>query len=134
MQALARSLALCFAAGTMGALANGLALWIAGRAGLTAALGVAIAPDLTAAWLYPRLVWGGLFGLLFALPLSFRSAGTRGLAVSLAPTLAQLLYFFPRAGGGALGLELGAATPLVVLLANAVWGLAASAWLRWTGR
>lgn len=134
MQALARSLALCFAAGAVGALASGVALWIAGRAGLVAALGVSIAPELTPAWLYPRLVWGGLFGLLLALPLTFRGAGVRGLAVSLAPTLAQLLYFFPRAGRGVLGLELGAATPLVVALANAVWGLVASAWLRWTDR
>jgi hypothetical protein len=33
-----------------------------------------------------------------------------------------------------LGTGLGALTPVVVVVANAVWGLAASAWLRLTGR
>ena len=61
--------ALAFSAGALGGLANSLFIWILGVAGVTAALGVAIAPELTAGWLYPRLVWGGLWGALFLLPL-----------------------------------------------------------------
>ncbi len=134
MQSLARTLSLCFAAGALGALANSFAVWEAGRSGVLGALGVSLAPSWTLAWLYPRLVWGGLWGLLFALPLSIPSWAMRGLALSLAPALAQLLIFFPRAGKGVLGLELGALTPACVLVFDAIWGLAASAWLRWTGR
>ena len=134
MKALLRLLSLCFAAGAFGALVNSLVVWASGHSGLTAALGVSLAPALTLAWLYPRLVWGGLWGLLFALPMSFRSAAVHGLVVSLAPALAQLFVFFPRAGKGTLGLELGMLTPLLVLLFDAVWGVAASAWLRTTGR
>jgi hypothetical protein len=131
---MSRTLSLCFAAGVAGALANSFAVWIFGRAGLTSAIGVSLAPDLSAAWLYPRLVWGGLWGLLFALPLSIPRPAMQGLVLSLAPAAAQLLFFFPRAGKGLLGLELGAATPLAVLFFDAIWGLAAAGWLRATGR
>jgi hypothetical protein len=49
-----------FSAGAFGAIINSIVVWIFGVIGLTAALGVAIAPDLTPAWLYPRIVWGGI--------------------------------------------------------------------------
>jgi hypothetical protein len=134
MKALLRLLSICFAAGVVGALANSLAVWASGHSGLTAALGVSLAPTLSLGWLYPRLVWGGLWGLLFALPMSFRSAVVHGAVVGLAPALAQLFVFFPRTGKGTLGLELGALTPLLVVLFDAIWGIAASLWLRTTGR
>jgi hypothetical protein len=35
-------------------------------------------------------------------------------------------------GQGMLGVRLGALTPVVVLVANAVWGVASAAWLRAT--
>jgi hypothetical protein len=128
----ATSLSLLFAAGALGGLVNSLVVWLCGEAGIPRALGVAIAPELTPAWLYPRIVWGGLWGFLFALPLGIRSWLQRGLLLSLAPTLFQLFVVFPRAGRGSLGLELGALTPLLVVLYNAVWGAAAAWWLRGT--
>jgi hypothetical protein len=128
----ARSLSLCFAAGAAGGLANSLALWAAGQLGLTGALGVAIAPGLSPGWLYPRLVWGGLWGALLLLPI----AGgwlRRGLLISLAPALFQLFVVFPYwQGRGMLGVELGELTPVVVLASNAVWGVAAAGWLKVT--
>ena len=134
VQQLARTLSLCFAAGALGALVNSFAVWECGRAGVTAALGVSLAPAWTLAWLYPRIVWGGLWGMLFALPLSLQSWAVRGLVLSLAPAAAQLFVFFPRAGKGLLGLDHGLLTPVVVLVFDAIWGLAASGWLRWSGR
>ncbi len=132
---MARTLSLAFAAGALGGLANSLVAWASGESGLSAWLGVAGAPALTPAWLYPRLVWGGLWGLLFALPLGFRSWATRGLVLSLGPSLVQLLVIFPfRAGKGFFGFGLGAATPALVLAFNAVWGLAASAWMKRVAR
>jgi len=131
----ARGLSLAFAAGAVGALANAGALWLLGRSGALRALDVSLAPTLTLAWLYPRVVWGGLFGLLFLLPLAPQSTLAQGLLLSLFPSAVQLFVIFPyRTGAGALGLEHGTLTPLVVLAANAAWGLAASAWLRATGR
>ena len=127
-----RSLSLFFAAGALGGLANSLVVWLFGELGVTHALGVSIAPSLTPAWLYPRIVWGGLWGLLFLLPLSMGWLG-RGIVFSLGPSLVQLFVVFPiKANKRILGLELGALTPLLVLFFNAVWGAVASWWIRTT--
>ncbi|MCP5364653.1 MAG: hypothetical protein H6905_05415 [Hyphomicrobiales bacterium] len=129
-----RGLSLTFAAGSFGALANSLALWAAGVYGITAELNVAIAPDLTLQWLYPRIVWGGLWGFLFLLPLWSGRWLRRGLFFSLGPTAVQLFVVFPqKTPHGLLGLGLGDWTPLVVFVANAVWGLAAAALLKAEG-
>ncbi len=135
MQSIVRNLSFVFTAGAFGGLANSAALWGAGVIGLTGALGVAIAPSLTAAWLYPRLVWGALWGLVFLLPFSRERWVARGLVASLAPSLVQLFGVFPwQLNMSMLGLELGALTPVVVLVVNAVWGVATSWWLRIAGR
>jgi len=123
-------LAIAFAAGAFGGLANSLALWLMGIGGITALLGVKVAPALTPGWLYPRLVWGGIWGFLFVLPLlAKRGWMVRGAAFSLGPTLVQLFVVFPiKTPHGVLGLGLGTLMPLVVVTVNLVWGLAA-AWL-----
>ena len=132
---LARKLSLVFAAGVLGALLNSLAVWAAGEFGISAALGVKIAPKLSAAFLYPRLVWGGIWGVLFLLPMMQTSIWSRGFIYSLGPTLVQLFIVFPlKANKGAMGLELGMLTPLLVIVFNAIWGWTAAIWLRWTGK
>ncbi|EHJ48890.1 hypothetical protein DFW101_2888 [Solidesulfovibrio carbinoliphilus subsp. oakridgensis] len=121
----------CFSAGVFGGLCNAVIVWLAGASGLTAAMGVAIAPAMTTGYLYPKLVWGGLWGLLFVPRLLTGSIFWRGLLYSLGPTLVQSLVVFPvQAQKGLFGLDLGPMTPLLVVLANAVWGFAAAAWLR----
>ena len=124
----ARDLALAFSAGSLGGLANSLVVWLFGALSVTAALGVSLAPDLTPGWLYPRLVWGGLWAVLFVLPILERSSWwARGLAFSLGPTAVQLFIVFPfQAVKGILGLDLGLLTPIFVILLNAVWGLVAA--------
>ncbi len=123
-----RTSLIVFAAGCLGALANSLTVWICSEFGLTQAAGVAIAPQLSPGWLYPRIVWGGLWGLLFLLPLLPGNAIRRGLLFSLLPTLVQLFVVFPyKAHKGMAGLELGLLTPLFVIAFNAVWGVV-TAW------
>lgn len=120
-----RNALLYFGAGTFGALISSLVVWQFGQQGINQALDVAIAPSLTTYWLYPRLVWGGLWGLLFLLPLAKGSIYARGLVLSLIPTLIQLFFIFPyHEHYGVAGLELGVLTPLLVLFFNMVWGLA----------
>lgn len=132
---LLRDLTLAFSAGALGALINSLFVWLAGGLGITAALGLRIAPDLTPAWLYPRLVWGGIWGFLLVLPLLRGSWVRRGLLFSLGPSLALLFIFFPwKTPAGVGGLGLGALTPLFVFIANAVWGLVAAWWFTTVGR
>ena len=130
--ALTREASLDFAAGALGGLINSLALWLAGQAGITAALGVKIAPAFTPGWLYPRVVWGGLWGLLFLLPWLRRGSWlAAGFWASLLPSLVQLFYIFPvLAHKGLAGGDLGLLTPLVVVAVNAVWGWTTAIWLR----
>jgi hypothetical protein len=124
------NLSLVFVAGLVGGLLNCLAIWLFGWLGVAQALGVQIAPPLTTALLYPKLVWGGLWGLLFLIPLGRVPFPVRGLLFGLGPSLVQLFVVFPlKAHKGVLGLDLGALTPLFVLFYNAVWGLAAGWWL-----
>jgi hypothetical protein len=118
---------LTFAAGVLGGLANSIAVWLFGVLHISPALGVAIAPAISPEWLYPRLVWGGIWGLLFLSPQPAGPWWLRGLVVSLAPTIVQLLIVFPvKTDAGVLGLGLGAMTPLLVIVFNAIWGLVAA--------
>jgi len=125
-----KKLSLVFVAGCFGALCNSLAVWLFGRLGLASALGVHIAPALTSAFLYPRLVWGGIWGLLFLLSVPRLALPAQGVLFSLGPTLVQLFLVFPlQAGQGVAGLHLGYLTPLFVAFYNAVWGWTAGLWL-----
>lgn len=113
-----------FAAGCLGGLANSLAVWIFGDLGITSSLGVAIAPSLTPDWLYPRIVWGGLWGLAFVLPIFKSNLFLKGTLLSLLPTIVQLFVVFPyKANKGMAGFELGLYTPAFVLFFNWVWGV-----------
>ena len=135
MRNLTKRLSLVFAAGCFGGLLNSLAVWIFGTLGITPALGVKIAPQLTAPWLYPRLIWGGIWGLLFLLPLMQRRFLTKGLIFSLGPTIVQLFIVFPiKANKGVMGFDLGLLTPFFVVVFNAIWGLTAAIWLRWVNK
>ncbi len=132
MKNFCRSLSLVFAAGCFGGLLCSLTLWLFGVSELTAHFGVKLAPKLTLEWLYPRVVCGGLWGLLFLLPYMQRSYFFRGLLWSLAPSFVTLFILLPfTLGKGFLGTKLGDFTPLFVLLFNAVWGLSSGLWLQY---
>jgi hypothetical protein len=120
-----KKLLICFAAGCAGALANSITVWAFGNYGITKSLGVSIVPALSSSWLYPRIVWGGIWGLLFILPMLDSKLLRKGSILSLFPTAVQLFVVFPfKAGKGMAGLELGVLTPLLVLFFNWVWGIA----------
>ncbi|MDX2424913.1 MAG: hypothetical protein QNK15_01535 [Cycloclasticus sp.] len=113
-----------FAAGCIGALANSLAVWQFGQLGITSSFGVSIAPSFTPNWLYPRIVWGGLWGLLFMLPMLPSKLLLKGTILSLFPTIIQLFVVFPmKANKGMAGLDLGLYTPFFVLFFNWIWGI-----------
>lgn len=119
-----KKILICFGAGCLGAVVNSFIVWFFGDTGISRQLGVALTPHLMAAWLYPRIVWGGIWGLLFLLPLRNITPLLLGLILSLGPTALQLLYIFPvRAHQGIAGLELGLFTPLLVIFYNWIWGV-----------
>lgn len=120
-------LAVCFCAGVLGALLSSALLMLAGRLDAFELLGVQMAAPLQAAWLYPRLIWGGLWGMVYFLAVgTTRGRGRwarRGMWVSILPTAFELLIVFPYwREVGLLGRDLGALTPGVVLAANLIWG------------
>lgn len=122
-----KKLLVFFAAGCVGALANSLTVWLFGHQGITRSIGVALSPAFSPDWLYPRIVWGGLWGLLFLLPLLNSRLFAKGSVLSLVPTAVQLFVVFPfLAHKGIAGLKLGLYTPAVVLFFNWVWGVAAA--------
>ena len=122
-----KKLLICFAAGCLGGLINSLTVWASGKYGITGQFHVAIAPALTPVWLYPRIVWGGIWGLLFVLPWLNSKPLTKGAILSVFPTLVQLLVVFPmQAKKGYFGLALGAYTPIFVVFYNLIWGLVTS--------
>ncbi len=127
-----RDLTLAFSSGGFGGLLNSIAIWLFGVAGITGAFGVKLAPAFTQAWVYPRIVWGGIWGAMFLLPF-FRNKPylLRGTLYSIAPTLVQLFIVFPiQAKKGIMGLELGALIPIFVLVFNAIWGIGTAQWLK----
>ncbi len=118
-----RKLLIFFSAGCLGGLANSIAVWVFGYFGITTSLGVSIAPSLSPAWLYPRLVWGGIWGLIFILPIYKSKLLLKGSILSLFPTAVQLFIVFPlKAHKGIAGIDLGLYTPVFVLFFNWVWG------------
>lgn len=124
---------ICFGAGCLGALANSLLVWLFGHWGIAERLSVAIAPALTLPWLYPRIVWGGIWGIVFVLLTMDKKWIRKGGLVSLLPTALQLFYFFPfQANKGMAGQELGLLTPVLVIFYNWVWGVVTAATIRYS--
>ncbi|ABA89671.1 hypothetical protein Pcar_2432 [Syntrophotalea carbinolica DSM 2380] len=120
-------LCVCFCAGLLGALANSSVTWLAAKLGLPQWCGVDLVPQWTAAWIYPRLLWGGLWGLVFFMTVGSPRSRTqwvrKGLWVSVLLSAWQLFYIYPnRTAFGVLGLGLGTLTPLFILFYNLIWG------------
>lgn len=122
-----------FGAGSLGALINSLAVWLCGDYGITSFFGVSISPAFTPGWLYPRIVWGGLWGFLFILPVFNSKPFSKGTLMSLFPTIVQLFIVFPYyAKKGVAGIALGALTPVFVFVFNWVWGVVTSLTIRFS--
>ena len=69
-----------FAAGAFGALVNSVAVWAAVAYHLTERIGIGMGP--TPNWLYPRIVSGGLCGLLFMLAMERGHWCLRGIILA----------------------------------------------------
>ena len=117
--------AICFAAGVIGALAVVIFSHILFAAGLSEKLGVKAAVSLKSPDIYKPLFWGGLWGILFGLLL--KAAWNRlylvGFLYVLAPLTALFLFFLPRAGAGLFGLHMGPKFTVYLLLVNLPFGI-----------
>jgi hypothetical protein len=121
-----QEVAICFAAGVLGALAVVLFSHVLFGLGISATLGVDAPVSLKAPDIYRPLFWGGLWGIPFGFLL--KTAWTRlylfGLLYFLAPVLALFTIFLPLAGAGFFGLEKGGPKfTAYLLLVNVPFGI-----------
>lgn len=127
-------LSITFASGVVGAGAMLIVALLLGRFGLFGDLGCSLHPSADHRYVYSHLIWGGLFGLLFCLPVMNGSVWKRGLILGLVPAAYQLLVVFPIFDHGRLlGLNNGYTTPLFVVCLDAIWGLTSAGWLKMIG-
>src|SRR5258705_1828738 len=117
--------AICFAAGVIGAAAVVLFSHILFGLGVSATLGVKAPVSLKSPDIYKPLFWGGLWGVLFGL--FIKAAWNRlylvGFLYVLAPLLALFLFFLPMSGAGYFGLNKGPMFTLYLVLVNLPFGL-----------
>lgn len=132
-----QKLSLGFTAGAIGGVANVAFVAIVAALGIVALLGIDSPRPSMPAVLYKQIAWGGLWGLVLVLPLLKGNWWLRGLVLGFFASLATMLIFLPRvvmpagapfASPGMFGLGWGETMPLLILVANSVWGLAAAWW------
>ncbi len=123
-----------FAAGVVGALALCGVAWLMAKMRIFSLLHCHISLPIGREWLYSRLVWGGIFGLFFVLPVWSGKTAKRGLLFGLLPSLFQLFVVFPLLlHKQVMGLNFGYTTPLFVVVLNLFWGLVTAGWLAMLG-
>src|SRR5437667_149094 len=117
--------AICFAAGVVGALAVVLSSHVLFQLGLSARLGVKAPVSLKSPDIYRPLFWGGLWGIPFGLFIAtaWKHLYLVGLLYVLAPLLALFLFFLPMRGAGFFGLHRGPTFTLYLLLVNLPFGI-----------
>ena len=118
--------AICFAAGVVGALAVLLLSHVLFALGLSQKLGVMAPISLKSPDVYKPLFWGGLWGIPFGLLLAafWTHLYLFGFLYFLAPMAALFLFFLPAAGAGYFGLKMGGPMFTVyLLLVNLPFGI-----------
>ena len=121
-----------FTGGAIGGLVDSINIVLLGKLGITGMLGVSMAPEFTAPWLYQRMVWGGIWMLPLMLPAWQKKTMLRGCVFSLLPSAMMLFMVLPGMGKGMLGLGFGTLTPLVVVVLNFIYGMVAAYWYKTT--
>jgi hypothetical protein len=121
--------AICFAAGVVGALAVVVFSHVLFRLGLSATLGIEAPLSLKSPDIYRPLFWGGLWGIPFGLFIAnvWDRLYLWGLLYFLAPVLALFLFFLPMSGAGYFGLKQGPRFTLYLLLVNLPFGITMAA-------
>jgi len=122
---LRQRMAICFAAGVIGAAAVVIFSHVLFATGLSEKLGAKAAISLKSPDIYKPLFWGGLWGILFGLFIN--TAWNRlylvGFLYYLFPMAALFLFFLPKAGAGYFGLKMGSVFPVYLLLVNVPFGI-----------
>jgi hypothetical protein len=121
MAAIFRQLTLAFGAGAFGSIILALVAFVLARLGVPQGIG-ASSPPADLPFFYRLLVWGGIWGFLFVLPVLMRAWWLKGIVIGLLAT-AALIFFFSPALQGAPAAQIG-----YIIVLNSIWGIAAGAW------
>lgn len=117
-----RLLTLGFGAGAFGACMLALANLLLTALRVQDLIGLpAPAPQPVLPRLYQLLVWGGIWGFLFVVPIMNRWWWLKGIIIGVLASLAVLFYFNP-------GIQTPPMRLVYVLALNAIWGIAAGFW------
>jgi hypothetical protein len=120
-----------FGAGCLAAFIQCLLMWLLTRYGVMHDLHVNLAGSLSPTWIYPRIVWGGLWGGLFLLPVFAGNLFSRSFVMALIPTAVQLFVIYPfYEGKGVAGLSLGLLAPFAVFFFYWVWAFVVAVTLK----
>ena len=122
-----RNLTIGYGAGVVGALGLFGAGWVAAQIGLRGLLGLPPANAMAFPGdYYKPMIWGGVWGLLLALPLFTRLWWFRGVVLGLLATAAIPLYF-----NKALQQDPAMIRNIIyAAILNVIWGLVAAGWYR----
>ncbi|MFC2074906.1 hypothetical protein ACFLRA_01370 [Bdellovibrionota bacterium] len=127
---------LSFGAGVFGGLITALFIWLTGFSGINKIFGIKIKPEWDTSFIYPKLIWGGVWGLAFypfLINPNWQLTVLHGFLISLLPTLVQWFYVFPKiAKAGIFGKKLGKPTWFYVIVANFFWALGVLYWIEIT--
>ena len=125
-----RKISCAFTGGIIGALCESIIIWLLSHAGVSAMIGISLKPKFTTDWLYPRLIWGGLWALLLVLPILKTKTALRGIIFSLLPSAITLCIILPEMGKGMWGLRYGTLTPVLIVISGFIYGMIASGWYK----
>jgi hypothetical protein len=126
-------IAICFAAGVIGALVVVIFSVVLYRAGISALMGVTSPPKITSPDIYRPLFWGGLWGIPFGFITWKRERHYYliGWLYFLAPVMALYFIFLPMAKLGLFGLNKGLPFTFYLLLVNAPFGIVTAVLAKW---
>jgi hypothetical protein len=124
-------LSLAVAAGAVGAILQTIIIVLLSELSIFQVLGMPFKIPFTLPYLYQRITWGGIWGVLFVIPLLPNTRNwIRGLVFAAVPALASLLFFLPfHDDMGWFGLKMGVLWPVVVVGFALLWGFIAGSWL-----
>jgi hypothetical protein len=134
-----KKISVLFAGGCFGGICNIFTGWVFEALHISSEMGMKMPVTFEAPAVYRPIIWGGIWGFIFILPLFNKRPVLKGIFLSIAPSLVALFVFMPIRYKAILeipgsttamtGMNIGILMTIYVLMVNAVWGIAAGLWV-----
>lgn len=116
-----RKLPIVFASGAFGGFVEALTYYIFSLTGIVTLFGMPAVSGWKPEMVYRPVVWGGLWGIVFFIPLLDEIYILKGVILSLLPTLAAWFIFIP--ARMPVNMRPGLRGLLLIIVQNAIWGI-----------